>query len=81
MTLDTQATHPHTHSYVIKLHRDAAPERGVLVGRLQHIYTGEQCDFGSAEELLACLFRGAALIAAAVSESSLDSNPRLRSTS
>jgi len=71
MTLDTHATYPHTHSYVIKLHRDAAPERGVFVGRLQHIYTGEQCAFGSAEELVACLARGAALIATAVRDSSL----------
>jgi hypothetical protein len=80
MTLDSQATYPHTHSYVIKLHRDAAPERGVFVGRLQHIYTGEQCEFGSAEELLACLVRGASLTAAAVRDSSLESNPCLRST-
>jgi|RhiMethySRZTD1v2_1073278.scaffolds.fasta_scaffold1531315_1 hypothetical protein len=80
MTLDTQATHPHTHSYVIRLHRDAAPERGVFMGRLQHIYTGEQYEFRTAEQLLACLVRGAALIAAAARESSLKSNPRIRST-
>jgi hypothetical protein len=40
---------------VLKLHHDAAPQHGHFVGRLEHPASGRQCDFASAEELLACL--------------------------
>jgi hypothetical protein len=72
MALNSHATYPHTHSYVIKLRHDAAPERGLIVGRLQHIYSGQQCDFSTADELIACLIRGAALTAAAQREAALE---------
>lgn len=67
MTLDSQTIYPHTHSYVLKLHRDAA-RVGRLIGRLQHVYSGQQCEFTTAEELLACLRQGMALLEAAIRE-------------
>lgn len=57
MILKTHPSFPATRSYVLKLHRDAAPSLGRLFGRLEHVATGEQMDFNSGEELLACLAR------------------------
>ena len=53
--LSTQASHPSRRSYVLKLHRDAAPEGGLLFGRLENIATGDCFVFGSVAELLRCL--------------------------
>jgi hypothetical protein len=55
MTLSSHANFPYTHTYVLKLHHDAAPQHGRFVGRLEHPASGRQCDFASAEELLTCL--------------------------
>lgn len=54
MTLDPETNYPSNRSYVLKLHRSAAPERGIA-GRLENMASGRQCDFSSGEELLACL--------------------------
>jgi hypothetical protein len=62
MTLSIYASHPHTHTYVLKLHRDAAPQLGCIVGRLEHLDSGEHFDFASAEELIACLVRASVLL-------------------
>jgi hypothetical protein len=64
MTLNTHATYPSTRSYVLKLHRDAVLERGQIVGRLENMASGNHFDFGSGEELLACLARDAAGVSA-----------------
>ena len=61
MILATHPSYPNTRAYVLKLHRDARPAKGDLVGRLENVTTGEQFEFGSADELLACLARDAAL--------------------
>ena len=55
MNLKTQASYPQTKSFVLKLHRDAAPAEGRLIGRLEHVATGKQLNFNNAEELIACL--------------------------
>jgi hypothetical protein len=57
MILNAQPTYPVARSFVLKLHRDADPQRGRLIGRLENVATGEQCDFASGAELLACLVR------------------------
>lgn len=55
MTLDPQSKYPSTRSYVLKLHRDALPQRGALAGRLENMATGRHCEFASGEQLLALL--------------------------
>jgi hypothetical protein len=60
MILATHPNYPNVRAYVLKLHRDARPQQGKLVGRLENVTTGEQFLFGNAEELLACLARDTA---------------------
>lgn len=55
MTLDPHLPYPSTRSYVLKLHRDALPERGKLAGRLENMTSGRHYDFNCGEQLLACL--------------------------
>jgi hypothetical protein len=55
MILNVHASYSYAHTYVLKLHHDAAPQQGRLFGRLEHPASGVQCDFASAEELIACL--------------------------
>jgi len=65
MILKTQASYPQAQSFVLKLHRDAAPAEGRLIGRLEHVASGRQYTFNSAAELIACLAQGAAAAVAA----------------
>lgn len=55
MVLNVNAEFPQCQTYVLKLRREAAPAEGRIVGRLEHVTTGHQCDFTSLEELLSCL--------------------------
>jgi hypothetical protein len=55
MVLNSLTSYPHARSYVLKLHSDAAPSEGLIVGRLEHVISGHQFVFHSAEELVACL--------------------------
>jgi len=57
MILSTHPSYPSSRSYVLKLHRDAAPLHGRLIGRLENVVTGEQFEFASGVELLALLAR------------------------
>ena len=57
MVLSTHPSYPSNRSFVLKLHRNAAPLHGKLIGRLENIVTGEQFDFDSGVELLALLAR------------------------
>jgi hypothetical protein len=59
MVLDTQTSFPAARSYVLKLHRDAAPERGEIFGRLENVSTGKQFSFADQAELIAILLRDA----------------------
>lgn len=45
---------------MLRLPRDARPQGGVLAGRIDHVTSGESCEFTSSEELLAWLERRAA---------------------
>jgi hypothetical protein len=62
MSLHTHAHLPSNRSYVLKLHRDAAPQRGHFCGRLEHIVSGDHVDFDSAEQLIAWLAQHAASV-------------------
>lgn len=53
--LNARSSFPSTRCYVLKLHRDASPGQGRLMGRLEHIASGEHVDFRSGDELLAWL--------------------------
>lgn len=64
MILDTRVSYPHSRTYVLKLHVDADPQRGVIVGRLEHLASGQQFHFANAEELLACMRQAAVIIEA-----------------
>jgi len=55
MTLDPLASHPSGRSYVLKLHRDARPQQGLLFGRLESMASGHSFAFANADELLRCL--------------------------
>ena len=68
MILKTQASYPQAQSFVLKLHRDAAPAEGRLIGRLEHVASGRQYTFNSAAELIACVAQGAAAADAAETE-------------
>ena len=57
MILAVHPSYPNARAYVLKLHRDARPAAGKVIGRLENVTTGEQFVFGSAEELLAALAR------------------------
>jgi len=61
MILHVHASYPPTHAYVVKLHRDCAPQQGRIGGRLEHIASGRSMQFASAEELIACLLGDATL--------------------
>jgi hypothetical protein len=55
MTLARTTEHPGQRSYVLKLHRDADPARGVLRGRVENLATGRHFEFDDAAQLLAGL--------------------------
>jgi hypothetical protein len=60
MILKTQSSYPQARSFVLRLHRDAAPAEGRLIGRLEHVASGRQLNFNSAEELIECLAQSVA---------------------
>ena len=55
MTLDEHASHPSSRSYVLKLHRDARPQEGLVFGRLESMASGHCYAFANSAELLRCL--------------------------
>jgi hypothetical protein len=54
MILNPNPNYPLTHSFVLKLHRDAV-QRGEIVGRLENMASGHCCEFVRGEKLRACL--------------------------
>ena len=64
MVLNKQSSYPNTLAYVLKLHRDVAPNEGRIAGRLEHVASGRTLHFNSAEELIACLLQDTAAIGA-----------------
>lgn len=64
MTLNERSSHPHTHAYVVNLHRDSAPAAGRIAGRLEHVASGRVTQFHSSAELIAALLADATRVAA-----------------
>ena len=60
MTLNPHPTYPAAGGYVLRLHRDARPSAGHLVGRIEHVASGDSADFASGERLLEWLAQHAA---------------------
>jgi hypothetical protein len=55
MVLNPYPIYPSASQYVLRLHRDAQPQNGVLLGHIVHVTSGDSCTFASGEELLAWL--------------------------
>lgn len=57
MSLATLPAHPYARAFVLKLDQDCRPGDGSWRGRIEHLASGAQCDFGSAGELIDGLIR------------------------
>lgn len=55
MVLNTYPIYPSVGHFVLRLHRDAQPQSGELVGHIVHVTSGDSCTFASGKELLAWL--------------------------
>lgn len=55
MNLDHRQSFPATRRYVLKLHREALPQHGRVLGRLENLNSGDLFDFTSGDQLLVCL--------------------------
>ncbi len=53
--LDPRPTYPATAAYVVQLHREARPERGLWIGRIEHVASGASHEFRSRGSLVAWL--------------------------
>ncbi|HSW18060.1 MAG TPA: hypothetical protein VLJ86_12600 [Ramlibacter sp.] len=62
MTLNPYPPYPAAGGYVLRLHRDARPAAGHLVGHIEHVASGACNDFISGEQLLDWLARHAAQV-------------------
>ncbi len=60
MTLNPHPIHPSAGAYVLRLHRDARPAEGLLMGRIQHVASGDWSDFPDSQALFDWLARHAA---------------------
>ncbi|MGA0612819.1 hypothetical protein [Caldimonas sp. KR1-144] len=52
MTLNPLPIYPAAGGYVLRLHRDARPAVGQLMGRIEHVASGDSTDFASGHALL-----------------------------
>jgi hypothetical protein len=48
----TRPTLPPSRAFVVQVHADAEPARGVLVGRVEHLASGSAARFSTPEELV-----------------------------
>lgn len=55
MILSPDPTFPSARRYVLKLHRDADPASGKLIGRIENVKSGDEREFSSAAELIAAI--------------------------
>ena len=55
MVLESRAAYPHNNVFVVHLHRNAAPGSGVILGRVEHVQSGERYKFNSIDELIGYL--------------------------
>ena len=60
MTSNPKTRYPSDRVYVLRLHQDAVPAERRILGRLEHVQSGHQFSFSTADELIACLASGAA---------------------
>ena len=60
MNLNPHPVYPSAGRYVLRLHRDAAPQAGHLAGRIEHVTSGESTDFATSAQLLEWLAAHAA---------------------
>ena len=49
MTLNPHPIYPSAGRYVLRLHRDAQPQAGMLAGRIEHVSSGDSADFASGQ--------------------------------
>jgi hypothetical protein len=61
MVLNPHPIYPSAGRYVLRLHRDSQPQHGQLLGRIEHVASGDGTDFTGAADLVAWLARHAAL--------------------
>ncbi len=54
-TVPATGAHPHQRAFVLRLHRDADPIIGPLIGRVEHVDSGLRLDFVGPVELDAAL--------------------------
>lgn len=52
MNLNPLPVYPSAGRYVLRLHRDAVPRAGHLVGRIEHVSSGESTEFATGTQLL-----------------------------
>ena len=57
MTLNPKTSYPNGRTYVLKLHRDAFASPAQLSGLIEHLATGRQFEFASAEMMLSILLK------------------------
>ncbi len=50
--------YPHSHAFVLKLHRDTDVMAGVVRGRVEHVASGSRGEFESVDQLLGWLAHG-----------------------
>lgn len=55
MVLNSSASYPQALTFVVKLRAECATGALPLAGRVEHVASGEQFQFSSPSELLACL--------------------------
>lgn len=61
MILSPDPTFPSSRRYVLKLHRDADPASGKLIGRIENVSSGHEREFRTASELIAAIVADAEL--------------------
>lgn len=80
MTLNPTPSYPISGGYVLKLHRDALPQQGLLHGRLEHIASGDSGEFADAQGLWSWLAQHAARLQAAAPVADTHLNTETRTT-
>jgi hypothetical protein len=80
MTLNQTPSYPISGGYVLKLHRDARPQQGLLHGRLEHIASGDSAEFADAQGLWSWLAQHAARLHAAAPTANTPADTDTRTT-
>jgi hypothetical protein len=76
MMLNPLPLFPSAGRYVLRLNRDAQPEAGRLVGRIEHVSSGDSVDFASSTELIVWLSSHASAALPGSTESATDIPPK-----